>query len=188
MEPCVTDSLCTRCGLCCDGSLFADVEVSERESDRLECLGLPIVDDAAGALVPQPCGALQGRRCSIYGYRPRVCRTFECRLLLDARSGAVSVTGAQRVIAEAHRRIAQLTALLGRAREPLPLAERCEAALALDRKGTNEARRAEIEVARASVTRLMKRRFLGVEDPARSGPRLKRAGPRAPGSSPGRGL
>ena len=27
MNPNLTDTLCTQCGLCCDGSMFADVEL-----------------------------------------------------------------------------------------------------------------------------------------------------------------
>ena len=87
MEPSLTDTLCTRCGLCCDGSLFADVELAGRaEATRLEVMGLEIEDDdTAGGLLLLPCGALRGRLCSIYPHRPECCRTFECRLLQDVR-------------------------------------------------------------------------------------------------------
>ena len=30
METRLTDTLCTRCGLCCDGTLFAEVELAHR--------------------------------------------------------------------------------------------------------------------------------------------------------------
>src|SRR5438874_1102304 len=57
MNPSLTDTLCTRCGLCCDGSLFADVELANRaEATGLELMGLEIEDDDAnGALLTQPC-------------------------------------------------------------------------------------------------------------------------------------
>ena len=46
MKPSLTDTLCTRCGLCCDGSLFADVELASRdEASALEVMGLDIEDD-----------------------------------------------------------------------------------------------------------------------------------------------
>ena len=36
MSPLLTDTLCTNCGLCCDGTLFADVElVGQAEIARL---------------------------------------------------------------------------------------------------------------------------------------------------------
>ena len=94
----LTDTLCTRCGLCCDGSLFAEVELAGRaEVARLAILGLEVEDDAVdGAQLQQPCAALHGRRCEIYAHRPTCCRTFECRLLRDVRRGAL---GADRAAA-----------------------------------------------------------------------------------------
>ena len=60
MKPSLTDTLCTRCGLCCDGSLFADVELAgPLEAAGLEAFGLEIEDDEAdGELLVQPCAAL----------------------------------------------------------------------------------------------------------------------------------
>ena len=102
MEPNLTDILCTRCGLCCDGSLFADVELAGTdEAAGLEVMGLEIEDGDARALLVQPCRALKGTRCSVYEHRPGCCRTFECRLLQEVRRGAVSVEAALEKIAEA---------------------------------------------------------------------------------------
>ena len=59
----LTDTLCTRCGLCCDGSLFADVELaSGDEASALEVMELEIEDDDddGGGVLVQPCGALKG--------------------------------------------------------------------------------------------------------------------------------
>ena len=58
----LTDTLCTRCGLCCDGTLFGDVELTgQREATRLEILGLDVdADDADTELLALPCGALRG--------------------------------------------------------------------------------------------------------------------------------
>jgi uncharacterized protein len=93
--------LCTRCGLCCNGSFFADVELSgPRESTPLEALGLEIEDDN---LLIQPCGALKGTRCSIYAHRPKCCRTFECLLLKRVRRGEVSMPAALRLIGYARK-------------------------------------------------------------------------------------
>src|SRR5947207_12631719 len=108
MKPIPTDALCTHCGLCCDGSLFADVELaSTDEAAALEVMGLEIEDADAkdGALLLQPCRALKGKRCSIYPHRPDCCRTFECRLLQQVRRGAVSLERARQKIARALQRI-----------------------------------------------------------------------------------
>ena len=90
MKLSLTDILCTKCGLCCDGSLFADVELANRdEASALEVMGLDIEDDdeVDGELLLQPCAALKRKRCSIYPYRPNCCRTFECRLLQKVKRG-----------------------------------------------------------------------------------------------------
>lgn len=82
------ETLCTRCGLCCDGSLFADVELTPRETAALEIMGLSI-DDSENLLL-QPCAALKNKRCSIYQYRPKCCRTFECKLLQQVKRGDIT--------------------------------------------------------------------------------------------------
>jgi len=133
MEALLTDTLCTRCGLCCDGTLFADVELAHRaEATRLEALGLEIESDDEAPLLVQPCAALHGRRCSIYAHRPGCCRTFECRLLQDVRRGAVSEERAHAHISKALASIAEVRSLLvqlGAGDARLPLRERCAEAL-----------------------------------------------------------
>jgi hypothetical protein len=168
MEPSLTDTLCTRCGLCCDGSLFADVELAGRaEATRLEVMGLEIEDDdTAGGLLLLPCGALRGTLCSIYPHRPECCRTFECRLLQDVRRGAVGVERAGEQIAEALMRIGrvrELMAQLGHRRRRLPLRESCAEALARSAHADPEVnrKRAELEAAMSAVEELIRKTFLG---------------------------
>lgn len=171
MKPSLTDTLCTGCGLCCDGSLFADVELAgSHEGSAFEVMGLEIEDneEGDGELLLQPCRALKGRRCSIYPHRPDCCRTFECRLLQEVERGAVSVGQAQGKIAEALRRIERVKELiihLGPANEHLPLKERCGEALALfeeaDADPAMNRKRAELQAAMTSVERLIEATFLG---------------------------
>ena len=170
MKPILTDTLCTRCGLCCDGSLFADVELASRaEASTLEVMGLEIEDadeDESGLLL-QPCGALKGKRCSIYGHRPDCCRSGECRLLQEVKRGAVSVDQAQAKISDALRRIErvqQLSVELGAGDERLPLKERCVEALARAEEGPANPRmnrtRVELQAAMAALERLIQKTFL----------------------------
>jgi len=168
MDPSLTDTLCTRCGLCCDGSLFAEVELSgPAEATRLEILGLEIEEgDATHPLLQEPCTALRGRLCSIYPHRPECCRTFECRLLQDVRRGAVSVERAGEHITEAHERIARVTGLLaqlGRSDRRLPLRERCAEALAREPSADPAVnrRRAALGAAMAAMEGWIRRRFIG---------------------------
>ena len=167
MPASLTDTLCTSCGLCCDGSLFAEVELGSRaEVSALEILGLDVEDHgASGGLLSQPCAALAGSRCTIYAHRPGCCRTFECRLLQDARRGSVSVVEARALIADALeqiRRVKELLAKLGEADARLPLVERCAEALARDRRAdpVGSRTRAALESAMARVEKLLRERFL----------------------------
>ncbi len=176
MKPSLTDTLCTRCGLCCDGSLFADVELAgRREATRLESMGLEIEeDDRGGAQLLQPCAALQGRRCTIYEHRPECCQTFECRLLQDVRRGAVPVERAKEQIAEALKRIGRvkdLLAQLGQHDGRLPLGESCAEALAKDSDADPEVnrKRAELETAMSAVEGLIRKTFLADARPLSGG-------------------
>lgn len=173
MKLSLTETLCTRCGLCCDGSLFADVELAGRaEATRLEAMGMEIEDDDRnGALLLQPCVALQGKRCAIYEHRPECCRTFECRLLQDVRGGAVDVERAKEQIAEALKRIERvrdLMAQLGQHDWRLPLRESCAEALAKDGDSDPKVnrRRAELEAAMSNVEELIRKTFLADARPS----------------------
>jgi Fe-S-cluster containining protein len=168
VEPSLTDTLCTRCGLCCDGSLFADVELAGHvEATRLEVMGLGIDDDDAdGALLSQPCRALRGTRCGIYAHRPGCCRTFECRLLRDVRRGTVKVERAEEQIAETRGRIVRLRgkmARLGRRGGSLPLAEGCAGTLCRDADGDPgvNRKRARLAAAMSALEDSLRKTFLG---------------------------
>jgi Fe-S-cluster containining protein len=171
MKPSLTDTLCTRCGLCCDGSLFADVELaSDDEASALEVMGLEIedADEDDGGLLLQPCGALKGKRCSLYPHRPDCCRRFKCRLLQRVERGAIAVERANEKIGNVLKRIERVKELagqLGAGNERLPLKERCVEALALSEGAAADPamnrRRAELQATMNSVERLIDAAFLG---------------------------
>ena len=114
-QPLLTELLCTACGLCCDGTLLADVELGGKDDlGALEVLGLEIEDpdEEHDGLLLLPCGALRGTRCSIYVHRPECCRTFECRLLQEAGRGLVTVEQAMVTISDAVSRVARVRSLV----------------------------------------------------------------------------
>ena len=91
MSESAAQSLCTQCGLCCAGVIFADVELrDEKEAIAMECLGLEIEEEDGCNLLVQPCRALKGKRCGIYSHRPDCCRSFECKVLKDFQSGRIN--------------------------------------------------------------------------------------------------
>jgi Fe-S-cluster containining protein len=163
----LTDILCTKCGLCCDGTLFADVElVGQAEVARLEIMGMEVEDERANiGLLSQPCAALRGTRCGIYAHRPKCCRVFECHLLQNAQVGAVTVERAMEQIADARDQIRQVRALLGRLGnrdESLPIRERCAETLAAEGGTPSQIKdRANLEAAMATLEDTIWNRFLG---------------------------
>ena len=164
----LTDVLCTKCGLCCDGTLFADVElVGEAEVARLEIMGMEVEsEDRSVGLLSQPCAALRGTRCGIYAHRPKCCRVFQCHLLQNAQIGAVRVERALEHIADAREQIRHVRALLGRLGnhdEGLPIKERCAETLAAEGVTSSETikDRANLEAAMATLETTIWNTFLG---------------------------
>jgi hypothetical protein len=165
MLPSLTDALCTRCGLCCDGTLFADVELAGRaEATRMEALGLDVEgDEGRRPLLVQPCAGLKGTRCTVYAHRPGCCRTFECRLLADVRAGEVTLARAHAHVATAldhAARAKRALARLGARDAHLPLRER--AAEALADPPASRADAAGLRDALATATTALERLIRGV--------------------------
>jgi Fe-S-cluster containining protein len=111
------EDLCQACGMCCDGTLFDVVKLeSGDDAQRLKQLGLPITvarGKAPIARFPQPCAALcADRSCRIYADRPWQCRTFECRLLKEAKAGETTFAAALKLVTQARRRADQVRRLL----------------------------------------------------------------------------
>jgi Fe-S-cluster containining protein len=137
--------LCLRCGICCNGVLFRDVELQARDDPlRLRALGLPLQKrradsearkDLATALsgprrwrLPQPCSALgPDGRCRVYPDRPSRCRAFECVLFKEVQAGRRELLAGLRVIRAAldqADRIKNLLRQLGDTEESLALSLR----------------------------------------------------------------
>ncbi|MFT5125936.1 MAG: Fe-S-cluster containining protein [Kiritimatiellia bacterium] len=162
-----TEALCTQCGLCCDGSIFDDVELASRaEAKKLATLGLEIDADDQPPLLLLPCTALRDKRCSIYQHRPGHCRKFECRLLQDAQEGRIELQAAEQVVETALTQTRDLRALcrdLGGPSEDLPLKMRCVEVLALPidcADDTANAKRGELVRAMDAMARLLSEHFV----------------------------
>lgn len=130
MSDALIDSLCTECGLCCNGVLFTSVICSTAtEARRMEELGSRITTTEGLASFPQPCHHLNGTRCQVYGDRPGRCRQFECELLKSVRGNNRTVERAAAIIIEtrsaADKLESQLTAL-GNTDTQTAVAYRCD--------------------------------------------------------------
>lgn len=95
-------SLCTSCGLCCDGSLHTHIVLKESEIEPAFELGLPVLTDGrCGSALP--CPKLVDRRCSIYRQRPNACQGYKCQLLYDLEADRVSLPDALKTVVAAHK-------------------------------------------------------------------------------------
>ena len=100
--------LCLACGMCCDGTLFKDVELQPGDNAaRLSTLGLPVRHLQRKTCFAQPCAALGADcRCAIYAQRPARCRQFDCVQLTALANGTTTPAAALRTVQRA-RRLAQ---------------------------------------------------------------------------------
>jgi Fe-S-cluster containining protein len=99
-------NLCLECGLCCNGVIFADVELQPSEVQRLKSKvpNLKPANRSFGkAKLPQPCAAFDGCRCRIYSDRPTYCRQFECLLLKNVQAGRLERAAGLRIIRSAQQ-------------------------------------------------------------------------------------
>lgn len=127
--------LCPQCGLCCDSTLFADVELrAGDDAARLRRAGLKVQPKSrTKQAFAQPCPCLQGGLCQIYSERPRRCRTFECGLLRQVAAKEMTPAAALKKIQSAKRQAGQVRDWLramGQTDESVALTHRYAAAMA----------------------------------------------------------
>jgi len=135
------EALCADCGICCKGTLFVSVAVDAEAEARLRGR-LPVVQATRGPVVPLPCAALDGVRCSVYPDRPDRCRTFICELRRDLEEGRVSLAHARAMIDETRALAATVTSRLPTGVAwwtALPKLDRARAALGPERLALLEA-------------------------------------------------
>ena len=109
------EKLCLNCGLCCDGTLFADVELCPGDNPaRLKNLGLSLAKKGKSKIAfAQPCSCFDGKLCRIYPDRPKRCGLFECGLLKRVEADKLTVGAALKKISDARRQAEKVRELLG---------------------------------------------------------------------------
>ena len=108
------DALCPNCGLCCDSTLFADVELrAGDDAKQLKRLGLTLHQKTKTKLAfSQPCACFDGNFCRIYAVRPKRCGLFECGLLKRVEAGEMLANAALKKISSAKNQAEQARGLL----------------------------------------------------------------------------
>ena len=162
------DQLCPSCGLCCNGVLFADVELRQGDDPgRLAGLGLTLFKKGTKQAFAQPCTCFDGRLCGIYADRPKRCRTFECGLLKRVHDGELAAAAALKTIAQTKlqaEKVRVLLRLLGQKDERQAMTKRYAEAMSApidmsDHEADSE-RRGELMLAVDELMRKLQRDFL----------------------------
>jgi Fe-S-cluster containining protein len=160
--------LCPNCGLCCNGVLFADVELRAGDDPgRLAELGLTLGMKGSKLAFAQPCACFDGKLCGIYADRPRRCRTFECGLLKRVEDGQLKAADALKTIAATKRqaeKVRMILRQLGQVDERLAMTRRYTEAMSapidLADHETDSDRRGELMLAVANLMQNLQRNFL----------------------------
>jgi hypothetical protein len=94
-----SQSLCLRCGLCCDGTFLSGVPLKpDDEVAPLKAVGINIVSDNYSTVLKLPCAAHKNCTCTIYADRPQECRTYKCKLLKMFERDDISQQSALEII------------------------------------------------------------------------------------------
>jgi Fe-S-cluster containining protein len=160
--------LCPNCGLCCNGVLFADVELrAGDDAQQLAKLGLTLAKKGKKLAFAQPCACFDGKLCGIYAGRPKRCRTFECGLLKRVQVGELDAAKALKTIFQTKRQAEKVRGLLrqlGQKDETLAMtkryAEAMSAPIDLADHETDSERRGELMLAVDDLMRQLQRSFL----------------------------
>jgi Fe-S-cluster containining protein len=102
------NALCMQCGMCCNGTFFGSVVVAHEEAAGLRRVGLPVLEREGALSMPQPCSALQGCLCSVYGDRPSACALYECSLRKAVSAGGCSLEDALAKVARMRELLAAI--------------------------------------------------------------------------------
>jgi hypothetical protein len=161
------DQLCPNCGLCCDSTLFADVELRPGDdAKKLEKLGLSLHKKGKSKIAfAQPCACFDGKLCGIYADRPTRCRLFECGLLKRVQADKMSASAALKKISEAKalaKKVRGLLRSLGQSPEKLALMNSYTAAMSepIDLADNSTRQRRKLMLAVEELMQVLQRDFL----------------------------
>jgi Fe-S-cluster containining protein len=162
------EQLCPNCGLCCDSTLFADVELrAGDDAQKLKKSGVKLFKKTKTKIAfSQPCACFDGQLCKIYSDRPKRCGLFECSLLKKVEAGEMTSVTALKKISVAKKRAGDVRELLlsiGQRDEKMALthryAEAMSAPLDLADESSSE-KRGELMLAVNDLMTLLQRDFL----------------------------
>ncbi|HOT16762.1 MAG TPA: hypothetical protein PLB07_03825 [Bacteroidales bacterium] len=95
-------SVCVRCGFCCDGTLFMHAHLNDGERGNLpEKIEKAAFTEDEKDFFRLPCRYFSGK-CTIYDCkRADVCSSYRCQLLKDLSDGKISIDAAHETVRQA---------------------------------------------------------------------------------------
>lgn len=90
-RPLMANDVCSKCGICCNGTLFSYVSVYPEEEEFAKSLGFELIDKGRSKLcIRLGCVKYVDDACTTYLKRPRKCHTYYCVLQRQIMNGTVS--------------------------------------------------------------------------------------------------
>lgn len=106
-------SICTSCGLCCDGTIFKRTTLNPEDSvKKNHDAGIFIIQCGEKSFLQQPCHYLDNRHCRIYKVRPKVCSNYKCKLLERHFAGQLSFKEGIEIVNNALKHLYELKQML----------------------------------------------------------------------------
>jgi Fe-S-cluster containining protein len=101
-------TLCTTCGVCCNGVMFAYVEVAPDELRPETRRRLQVLDGEKRFTLPCRGHAPEG--CQVYEDRPQICRGYTCLLYEEHKASPVELDRKLRRVARVKELVASIRA------------------------------------------------------------------------------
>ena len=102
-------TICIKCGFCCDGTLFQHAHLDPGERGHLpEKIDQNSFTEEEKDFFMLPCGYFS-EKCTIYDrQRANLCASYRCQLLKDFAEGKVELSDALQIVSEAMEMRAEL--------------------------------------------------------------------------------
>lgn len=104
-------TLCTACGLCCNGALHGFAVLDDDEIETAGLIGHKLRADGRPGFA-LPCPFLQNSSCTIYADRPKVCARYKCGLLDRFEAGEVTLAAAITIVGGAKKLVDRVRAVM----------------------------------------------------------------------------
>lgn len=101
-------TLCTTCGVCCNGVMFAYVEVGEHELRPETRARLHVLQEERRFILP--CRGHAPSGCQVYDDRPQICRGYTCSLYEEHKASPVELDRKLRRVARIKELVASIRA------------------------------------------------------------------------------